>query len=161
MGHGTFNNGSPQDFYFPAGHQRAGIFKGMAKILEERGYGNMSNVRAECPGFKCDPEVAQCCCRRILYNEPDFTNAKSLLQGLCEASGFRVLFLPKFHCELNFIEMCWGAAKRTYRLYPPSSKEDDLERNMLAALDSITIQQMRRFVASLLTTISKILKHIM
>ena len=45
-------------------------------------------------------------------------NAKSLLQGLCEAQGFKVLFLPKFHCELNFIEMCWGDAKQTYHLYP-------------------------------------------
>ena len=58
--------------YFPDGHERAGIFKGMAVILQERGLGDMSRVCAECPGFKCDPENPRCCCCRILYNQPDF-----------------------------------------------------------------------------------------
>ena len=57
MGHGTLQDGSLQDFYFPDNHPRAGVFKGMAKILEERGHGDMSKVRAECPSFKCDLEV--------------------------------------------------------------------------------------------------------
>jgi hypothetical protein len=142
MGHGTLKDGSSQDFYFPDNHPQAGVFKGMAKILEERGYGNMSKIHAECTGFKCDPEVSQCCCWRILYNEPDFMNVKSLLQRVCEAQGFKVLFLPKFHCELNFIEMCWGHAKQVYCLYPPSSKEEDLKKNMLSALETILLQQM-------------------
>ncbi|KAG1744085.1 uncharacterized protein EDB91DRAFT_1246966 [Suillus paluster] len=43
MADGTFEDGSPQSFYFPEGHPCAGIFKGMAKILEEHGYGNMAN----------------------------------------------------------------------------------------------------------------------
>jgi len=34
------------------------------------------------------------------------------LRGHCEARGYEVLFLPKFHPELNFIEMCWGYGKR-------------------------------------------------
>lgn len=146
MGYGTFADGSPQDFYFPEGHPRAGVFKGMSNILEEQAYGDVSKFRAECPRFKCDPGANRCCCWRMLYNEPDFIEGKSLLEGLCHASGFDVLFLPKFHCELNFIEMCWGHAKRTYCLYPPSSREDDLERNMLAALETLPIENMRRLV---------------
>ncbi|KAH9924420.1 uncharacterized protein B0H18DRAFT_1119954 [Fomitopsis serialis] len=46
-------DGSPQSFYFPPGHPNAGLFKGMAIILEERGYGDMKGKRAECKGFKC------------------------------------------------------------------------------------------------------------
>jgi hypothetical protein len=89
-------------------------------------------------------KVPRCCCRRFLYNQPDFFNVKSHLETVCEEQGFRVLFLPKFHCELNFIEMCWGFAKRIYRQFPLSSREDDLERNVIAALDSIPLASMRR-----------------
>jgi hypothetical protein len=144
MGDGTFKDGSPQSLYFPDGHPRAGIFKGMAVILEERGYCDMLRVRAECPGFICDPIVERCCCRRMLYNESDFVNVKSTLELACALEGVHVLFLPKFHCELNFIEQCWGHAKRTYRQYPASSKEEDLERNVVDALQSVTLDHMRK-----------------
>jgi len=115
MGSGYFRDGTPQDFYFPQGHPRAGVFKGMAVILEERGYNFAHQLRAECPKFKCPPDVPNCCCRRILYNEPDFVNVKSLLEEHCEKRGYLVLFLPKYHCELNFLEMVWGKSKREYR----------------------------------------------
>jgi hypothetical protein len=73
---------------------------------------------------------------------------KSCLESDCEARGFQLLFLPKFHCELNFIEQCWGYAKRLYRLNPESSREDALERNALAALDAVPLISMRRYAYS-------------
>ena len=45
---------------------------------------------------------------------------------------------------MNPLEMVWGRAKYHYRLYPPSKKEEVLEANVLNALDSVTIQEMRR-----------------
>ncbi|KAJ7301115.1 hypothetical protein DFH08DRAFT_644114, partial [Mycena albidolilacea] len=39
----------------------------------------------------------------------------------------------------------WGFAKRIYRMFPSSSKEEDLERNMNAALDAVPIKTMRKF----------------
>ena len=30
-------------------------------------------------------------------------------------AGHDVIFYPAFHCELNFIEYCWGVAKRYTR----------------------------------------------
>jgi hypothetical protein len=146
MGDAKLPNGEPQSLYFPEGHERAGVFKGMAEILRERGFVGMEKVRAECPKFKCAPGAGResCCCRRILYNQPDFVEVESLLEAACKARGFKCYFFPKFHCELSFIEACWGYAKRIYRMYPPLTKEADLERNAVKALDSVPLQSMRK-----------------
>ena len=145
MKDGQLPNGEPQSFYFPEGHPRAGVFKGMAVILEERGFGEMSKMWAECKKFKCAEGATDCCCRRILYNQPDFANVDLLLESICADRGFQVLFLPKFHCELNFIEQCWGRAKSVYRTYPESSRVDQLEENTLTALESVPLSMMRKF----------------
>jgi transposase len=148
MQDGRFENGEPQPLYFPMDYpdeNLRGKFKGMAVILQERGFGDMSKVRASCKSFKCKPGETRCCCRRMLYNQPDFADAESLLETSCHARGVHIIFLPKFHCELNFIEQCWGRAKSVYRTYPPSSKEDDLEANTLQSLASIPLPMMRKF----------------
>ena len=103
-----------------------------------------SKLRFECPGFKCKPGVRDCCCRRVLYTQPDFVAVESLLETHGHVQGFEVLLLPKFHCELNFIEQCWGYAKQKYREFPPSTKEADLERNLLAALEMVSLDKMCR-----------------
>ncbi|KAF8582228.1 hypothetical protein K439DRAFT_1647663 [Ramaria rubella] len=133
----TFADGTLQCLYFPTDHPDApGVFKGMAIILEERGYANASKIRAECKGFKHAKDASNCCCWQMLYNEHNFAAVESLLEITCKAHGFQVLFLPKFHCELNFIEQCWGYSKRIYRQFPISPKEEDLKRNVLTALKS-------------------------
>jgi hypothetical protein len=97
------------------------------------------------PKIQVSPKCTMCCCRRILYNQPDFANVETILESTCRAQGCKVLFLPEFHCELNFIEQCWGYAKRIYRLNPPSSRKDQLEKNMLAALEAVPLKSMRKF----------------
>jgi hypothetical protein len=139
----TFADGTKQVLYFEPEHPKAGLFKGMAVILEERGLINKSKPHAQCKNFKCLPGQSSCCCRRALYNQPDFVQVESLLETTCKARGFSVIFLPKFHCELNFIEQCWGFAKQIYRHYPPSSKEADLEQNVLSTLESVPLDSMR------------------
>src|SRR5882724_12216707 len=142
IGDAMFADGGPQCLYFFKDHLVSpSIFKGMAVILEEHGY-SASTLWAECKGFKCPKNPTCCCCQCMLYNEPDFFEVESLLETTCKARGFQVLFLPKFHCELNFIEQCWGYSKRIYRQYPISSKEDDLECNVLKALDSMPLASM-------------------
>src|ERR1700729_44772 len=140
-----FADGTPQPLYFETGPNQ-GLFKGMAVILEEQGLIEAAKLRAECKKFKCpkptDGSVANCCCHRVLYNQPDFVAVESLLETTCKAQGFTVIFLPKFHCELNFIEQCWGYVKRIYRHYPASSKEADLERNLLASLEAVPLESM-------------------
>ena len=142
-----FADGTVQPLYYESGPNQ-GLFKGMAVILEERGLTEAAKLRAECKKFKCpkpaDGAQANCCCHWVLYNQPDFVAVESLLETVCKDRGFTVIFLPKFHCELNFIKQCWGYAKRIYRMYPPSSKETDLEQNVLTALDSVPLVCMRQ-----------------
>ena len=146
MHNGKFADGTEQEFYFPASHPTsAGLFKGMALILTECGY-DVSGKKVQCgKSFtNCTEGATNCCCQRILYSEPDFVAEEPLLRTVCESHGVSVLFLPKFHCELNFIEQCWGYAKRCYRMLPESSKEEDLERNVLTSLDKVPLISMRR-----------------
>ena len=145
MDDATFKDGTPQSLYFSDDHATSpGCFKGMAVLLVERGLVTESKLRAECHGFKCQAGATACCCHRILYTQPDFVGVESVLEAHCYLWGFKVLFLPKFHCELNFIEQCWGYAKRKYREFPASSKEADLEKNLLAALEMVSLVSMRK-----------------
>ena len=52
-----------------------------------------------------------CCMSCILSLQEDFTQEKSMLQHYIEGRGHICMFLPKFHCELNPIEMVWGFMK--------------------------------------------------
>ena len=116
MAPGSLADGTPQSFYFPEGHEAAGCFKGMRVILEERRFSDqIRDLKRECPKFRCPPDRTDCCIRRTLYSQPDFRGVTSLLEEHCGKRGFEVLFLPKFHPELNFIEQCWGRAKWEYR----------------------------------------------
>jgi hypothetical protein len=142
MDNAKFTDRRPQILYWPKGHERAGVFKGMAAILVEHGFMDAPNLLAQCEKFKCKPDVTSCCCCRILYNQPDFINVTLKLEKACTRRGYRVLFLPKFHCKLNFIEQCWGFSKRLYRQFPASPKEADLEKNVLTALDSVPLTVM-------------------
>ena len=117
----------------------------MVSILEECGFTGMFKLKAQCKDFKCASDATCCCCRRILYTQPDFVDVLLKLETFCKHRGYRVIFLSKFHCKMNFIKQCWGFAKHLYRQYPASSKEIDLEYNVLMALESVPIIVMRRY----------------
>src|SRR5260221_13636546 len=104
----------------------------------------MSKVLAQCKDFKCISGASNCCCCWILYNQPDFQGVESLLEISCRENRVTVLFLPKFHCELNFIEQCWGYTKGIYQLNPESRK-DTLKLNALSALESVLLESMQKF----------------
>lgn len=147
---GTFADGLKQPLYHPDDHlEYPGWFKGMRTLIQERrakgtDLPDPTKLKAQCKKFKCEKGRTNCCCRRILYNEPDFVNQKSYLEEICEARGFDIIFFPKFHPELNFIEQCWGFAKRIYRMFPASSLEADLERNVKDSLEAVPLVSMRR-----------------
>jgi hypothetical protein len=150
MRNGELPDGREQEMYFPADHpEMPGWFKGMEIILRERGLWR-DRLKAQCEGFKCSAGSTTCCCRRILFCQPDFTNQKSALEELVTSRGHICDFYPKFHCELNFIEQYWGMAKSMYRVSPPTDKIEAMEKNVLACLDSISRVQINRYVMQML-----------
>src|SRR6266545_6254039 len=40
----------------------------------------------------------------------------------------------------------WGRSKFHYQLNPPSTKEEDLHRNVVKALDTVTLTEMQRYM---------------
>lgn len=162
MKNGQFN-GVEQPFYFPDDHPvYPGYFKGMAQILTKRGY-NVFNKKAQCKE-KCPVGTIDCCCQQMMWHEPDFVMGESQLENLgCEKYGVKILFLPKYHCKLNFIEQCWGFSKHIYRMYPPSSKAEDLEHNVLKSLQEVSLTSMRQYqifkIAIQLINIWQVLHH--
>ncbi len=69
---------------------------GFAFLLEYPIIGNR-------PGF--DPTLAGgCCTRGLLKKQPNFQKQRGRFKEEFEATGHLVIFYPKFHSELNFIE---------------------------------------------------------
>ena len=52
-----------------------------------------------------------CCMQKMLTNQQNFKDEKPLIQIILKVAGHKCWFLPKFHCELNPIEMYWGWTK--------------------------------------------------
>jgi hypothetical protein len=113
------------------------VRRGMDSLLTERGK-NKKGLAMVCKmctlersrGFKgkIDTDRKACCGRRIFETEPDFLGQRTCLEEvssspnysaqahhmtqkhsqLCIKRGHECKFIPKFHCELNWIEMLFG-----------------------------------------------------
>ena len=77
--------------------------KGLQQTLEEQGF-DVTGMRAKCSPV-CPWENEKCCIAWLLSKQEDFVNQISMLETLIKEAGHECLFLPKFHCELNPIEM--------------------------------------------------------
>ena len=85
-----------------------------------------------------------CCLARILQNHKDFREQESAIASAIKGRGHKCLFLPKFHCELNPIEMYWGYGKTRYRQVQKSSFEE-AKKQVPIALDACPTETLRRF----------------
>ncbi len=85
-----------------------GLAKGLQQTLEEQGF-NTKGMQAKCSPV-CSVENLSCCMAHLLSRQDDFVHQTSMLECLIINAGHLSIFLPKFHCELNPIEMvcpCW------------------------------------------------------
>ena len=116
--------------------------KGMKQVLLERSLWN------DKLNMKCRPRCAvgsvNCCAKRLLESQPDFQEQCSLVQEVIEEAGHLSTFLPKFHCELNFIEYFWGAIKR-YLRENCDYTFTTLQENLPVALESVMVETIRKW----------------
>jgi hypothetical protein len=137
---------------FPPDHPvHAGEPKGMKQILTERSLWRRNLIMCcrnsknpDGTTKKCQPDAMDCCAKRILDLQPDFASQKPLVQEIIEKAGHICIFLPKFHCELNFIEYFWGAVKRYLRENCDYTFEG-LKKNMPDALASVPVTLIRKW----------------
>ena len=78
----------PLDYHIP---ELCKQLKGLKQVLKERGLWPNEGLKLE--------EAW-----RVLSQQSDFLAQKERLKKIIIAAGHQVIFYPKFHCELNFIE---------------------------------------------------------
>jgi len=136
----------------------AGAAKGLKQMLEECSF-NVEGMHAKCnPIFPL--ENTGCCMARLLSKQDDFWLQESLLEQKMKVRGHICTFLPKFHCELNPIEMVfnlffliishlkslqyWGWCKHRYRqIY--KTKFDEAKRAVRKCLDACPVKVIQCF----------------
>ena len=106
------------------------IAKGLRAVLIRRGIEMQS-------GWKRDD------LRRVLSQQPDFMEQKCMLQEYIEACGHKCFFLPKFHCELNTMEMIWGVGKRRFKDNDAFNSRTHVTR-LKTAFESMTTDVIRK-----------------
>ena len=131
-----------QKMQYPTGHPKEGVKKGLKTVLRERGKhldDNGRDLRLICkPCSNGTRELdgtaySKCCATYVASKEPDFQAQKSYLTEVIESEGFNIIFYPKYHCELNYIELVWGWIKRYHRdncTYNFRDLERDLPRTV-------------------------------
>ena len=100
--------------------ERVWKLKGLRTILEERGLGRWEEFEAEKKHWKtnCGENANTdntCCPHHMLAAQPDFVAQKTALHETVHKAGHLFALYPKYHCETNWIERYWGAAKRIAR----------------------------------------------
>jgi hypothetical protein len=135
-----------------------GNAKGLQQTLEERGF-NVHRMRVKCSPV-CAFKNEGCCMARLLSKQDDFRLQRSLLEEKITGRGHLCVFLPKFHCELNPIEMVcfhfipllsnsqsiqyWGWCKHWYRqIYKTTF--GDAKKTARECLDACPVDVIRRF----------------
>lgn len=91
--------------------------KGLQIVLQERGLWSESGLYLDGIARKQKHHGDQCCARQVLAQQPDFKAQVGRVQEVVEGRGHLILFYPKFHCELNWIQYLWARVKVSTRAH--------------------------------------------
>ena len=83
-----------------------------------------------------------CCCVWVLSQCPDFAGQKNAVEEVCINVGHKVIFLPKYHPEFNFIEQFWGFCKswlRRHCMYNMAGLWSNFERVFSAEVTPVSL----------------------
>jgi hypothetical protein len=108
------------------------------RVFEETMEQYQARVADRCEAGK------DCCALRILEAQDDFRGEVSLLETTILQAGHEVIFYPKFHCELNYIEFYWAALKR-YTRDNCKYSFPELESTVREGMDNVGLKSIRRF----------------
>ena len=134
----ALGNKITQQMNFPSNHLKyPNKPKGMKQILTECGL-LRPRLLMQCKKPTCDPNATSCCAKCILDLQPNFQEQKSLVHETIEAAGHLCIMLPKYHCELNFIEFFQGAMKR-YLCEHCDYTFSGLQQNIPDAMHSVDV----------------------
>jgi len=84
-----------------------------------------------------------CCARGVMRKQPDFVAQREWLREVVENKGHKIIYYPKYHCELNYIEMVWAYLKAYVRRHCTYSFRNLVDL-IPVALDSIDVKFVRR-----------------
>ena len=107
-----------------------GLQKGLKRVLQERGVNVKKMLR--------DDMI------KVLEEMRDFKFQRTRVEELILSKGHRVMFIPKFHCEINPIERVWCRSKQYTRAHCDYTFPG-LEQTIELALDSVDVQLMRKY----------------
>lgn len=108
-----------------------GILKGAKSILTERDLWPAEGLSRDAA-------------RKLLSSQSDFLGQREWLEETVTEAGFLIDFYPKYHCEFNYIEMFWGAAKAYARKHC-TYEFNHLVQTVPLALDSVSLSMIRKF----------------
>ena len=114
----------------------AGVQKGLHTILKERGLVDERGCLVNAPPGQEDRVLLKNEMCRLLEEQSDFKAQLAWLAQIIAERGHHILFYPKYHCELNWIERYWGYCKR-YTRERADGTMPTLEANVNAAAKSV------------------------